>query len=118
MYSRSAGKIRHFFLYHLSVLQGRMSHWSVRKQLTGRPSEVKRFGMEWLGHPNRTATGFLTCFDETTTVLPSMRARAGTNFLSSPAICNSVSSFPLDTRPVGTLSNQIRIRFFSNAIRL
>ena len=52
---------------------------SVRNRFTGSPSAVKRFGMESLRNPNRTAVGCATDALETRSVLPSITASAGTN---------------------------------------
>src|SRR5687768_17845282 len=60
----------------------------------GSPAALARFGSACSCQPKRTWTGFATCGLETTTVLPSMRASAGTNFLSAPAMVKWVSGLP------------------------
>lgn len=52
------------------------SHLSVLKAASGNPSALKISGNEVLSKQNRTATGVLTCFDESKIVFPSIIAVA------------------------------------------
>ena len=91
-----------------------MRQRSVRKGMAGSPSRLTRFGWASSRQPKRTATGLGTRSLATTIDAPSIRASAGWNTWSSPAIVKCDNGWPsLAISPPPTWSNSRRILWSS-----
>lgn len=91
---------------------------SVRKGEAGKSPELNKLHNGNIAQPYLTATGSLTCSEETTTVLPSITAFAQTKFLSFPAIAKPSSLVTLALSPSATWSKNNLILFPSIFISL